>query len=295
MTKKMNKDNLTEHQKLLREDKSLSSIRDDFHHFLEEKGLVTNETERHFIEILEPKNNSKKESDSTSDNSFTKKIDRRSKRTAKEKDSKDFSSDKINLKKLTINKNKTPEKYGIQNVWMVNLELMNNFNKNFPYFLLSGKTPEVALLILCRERNGEIYKLYVCLIEMKSNLKQDERWSCLGDVEKKFEDGMSKIYCLLTLNNHHNPLKGYENQNITLIFRGLIFYNRDHIIRPVQTQPDKNERGAKLLKILDESKVSRKLTVTTVLETEDKIEIKFFKNRNEDTDEMEVSIQDLIT
>jgi hypothetical protein len=50
-----------------------------------------------------------------------------------------------------------------------------------------------------------------------------------------------------------------------------------------------------LLKILDEPKVSRKLTVTTVLETEDKIEIKFFKNPNEDTDEMEVSIQDLIT
>jgi len=62
---------------------------------------------------------------------------------------------------------------------------MNNFNKNFPYFLLSGKTPEVALLILCKEQSGEIYKLYVCLIEMKSNLKQDKRWSCLGDVEKK--------------------------------------------------------------------------------------------------------------
>ncbi|UXE60557.1 MAG: hypothetical protein KA717_34415 [Woronichinia naegeliana WA131] len=291
----MNKDNLTEHQKLLREDKSLSSIRDDFHHFLEKKGLVTNETTRPFIEILEPKNNSKKESDSTSDNSFTKKINRRNKRTAKEKDSTDFSSDKIDLKKVTINKNKTPEKYGIQNVWMVNLELMNNFNKNFPYFLLSGKTPEVALLILCRERNGEIHKLYVCLIEMKSNLKQDKRWSCLGDVEKKFEDGMSKMYFLLTLNNHYNPLRGYENQNITVVFRGLVFYNRDDIVRPVQIQPDENERGAKLLKILDEPKVSMKLTVTTVLETEDKIEIKFFKNTNENADEMEVRIQDLIT
>jgi hypothetical protein len=288
----MNKDNLNEHQKLPREDKSLSSIRDDFHHFLEEKGLVTNGTKDHFIEILEL-NNSKKEKNLTSDNSSTKKINKRNKGSAKDTDSKDFFSDKVNLKKVTINKNKTPEKYGVQNLWMVNLELMNNFNKNFPYFLLSGKTPEVALLILCREQNSEIYKLYVCLIEMKTNLRQDARWSCLGDVEKKFEDGMSKIYFLLTLNNHHNPLKGYENQNITVIFRGLVFYNRDDIDRSIQTQQDK--RGAKLLKILDEPKASNKLAVTTVLKTEDKIEIKFFKNPNEDTDEMEVSLQELIT
>jgi hypothetical protein len=260
--------------------------------FLEEKGLVTNGTKDHFIEILEL-NNSKKEKNLTSDNSSTKKINKRNKGSAKDTDSKDFFSDKVNLKKVTINKNKTPEKYGVQNLWMVNLELMNNFNKNFPYFLLSGKTPEVALLILCREQNSEIYKLYVCLIEMKTNLRQDARWSCLGDVEKKFEDGMSKIYFLLTLNNHHNPLKGYENQNITVIFRGLVFYNRDDIDRSIQTQQDK--RGAKLLKILDEPKASNKLAVTTVLKTEDKIEIKFFKNPNEDTDEMEVSLQELIT
>jgi hypothetical protein len=291
----MNKDNLAQHQKLPRKEKSLSSIRDGFHHFLEEKGLVTNETKRHFIEILESKNNFKKESNLTLDSSSTKKINKRNKRATKDTDSIKFSSDKADLKKITINKNKTPEKYGIQNIWMVNLELMNNFNKNFPYFLQSGKTPEVALLILCREQNSETYKLYVCLIEMKSNLKQDTRWSCLGDVEKKFEDGMSKMYFLLTLNNHYNPLRGYENQNIRVIFRGLVFYNRDDIIRPVQIQLNENERGTKLLKILDEPKASNKLIVTTVLETEDRIEIKFFKNPNEDTDEMEVSIQDLIT
>ena len=140
------------------------------------------------------------------------------------------------------------------------------------------------------------------LIELKSSLRPDgknnKKWSCLDDVAEKFQSSVNKICLLLTLNNHDNPLQGYANKNIHVIFQGLLFYNKDNIDRnsPI-IQELAESLGTNLLAILDSQKNESPsmLSVTTMLDNINKIEIKFLKNPNEDTDEMEVSIQDLIT
>lgn len=173
---------------------SLSSIRNELHVFLEEEKIVR-EIQDDFVEILEKKTNAS------------------------------LKSVKItNLYDLIIGDTNRAR------IWRVDLEKLTNSenqgSKN-QRFSVTGKTTEIALLVLTKR--GVNLTLYVCLIELKSSLRPDEKnkktWSCLDDVADKFQSSINKICLLLTLNNHDNPLQGYANQNINVIFKGLLFYN----------------------------------------------------------------------
>jgi len=249
---------MTKKMKKNKKSLSLSSIRDELHLFLEKEKIVR-EIHDDFVEILEKNDNASLKS--------------------------------VKITSLYTSKAK---------IWRINLEkLTNNSSKN-QGFSVTGKTTETALLVLTK-RNVDL-TLYICLIELKSSLRPDEKhrkkWSCLDDVAEKFQSSINKICLLLTLNNHDNPLQGYANQNIHVIFKGLLFYNKDNIDRtsPILQQSSES-LGANLLAILDCQKQQSlsTLSVTTMLDNINKIEIKFFKNPNEDADEIEVSIQDLLT
>ena len=92
--------------------------------------------------------------------------------------------------------------------------------------------------------------------------------------------------------------------SINVIFKGLLFYNKDNIDRssPLLQEPLESP-GTNLLAILDSQKNESPsmLSVTTMLDNINKIEIKFFKNPydnenffgNEDT--IEVTLEELIS
>ena len=247
---------------------SLSSIRNELHVFLEKEKIVR-EIQDNFVEILEKNTNA-------------------------------------SLKSVKITNLYAPI-IGDTNrarIWRVDLEKLTN-SKN-QGFSITGKTTEIALLILAKREVN--LTLYVCLIELKSSLRPDEKnkktWSCLDDVADKFQSSINKICLLLTLNNHDNPLQGYAHQNINVIFKGLLFYNKDNIDRnsPLLQEPSES-LGTNLLAILDGQNQQSlpTLGVTTMLDNINKIEIKFFKNPydnenffgNEDT--IEVTLEKLIS
>jgi hypothetical protein len=246
---------------------SLSSIRNELHIFLEKEKIVR-EIQDDLVEILEENTNAS------------------------------LKSVKITNLYAPIMSNTNKAK-----IWCINLEkLINSKNKGFSF---TGKTTETALLILIEEEAN--LKLYVCLIELKSSLRPDEKnnkkWSCLDDVADKFQSSINKICLLLTLNNHDNPLQGYTNQNIHVVFQGVLFYNKDNIDRnsPI-IQELAESLGTNLLAILDSQKNESPsmLSVTTMLDNINKIEIKFFKNNYQDPnsydteDTIELMLEELI-
>lgn len=251
---------------------SLSSIRNELHIFLEKEKIVR-EIQDDFVEILEKNTNAS------------------------------LKSVKItNLYDPIIGDTNSAR------IWRVDLEELTNSknqgSKN-QRFSITGKTTEIALLVLTKR--GVNLTLYVCLIELKSSLRPDEKnkktWSCLDDVADKFQSSINKICLLLTLNNYDNPLQGYANQNINVIFKGLLFYNKDNIDRssPLLQEPLESP-GTNLLAILDSQKNESPsmLSVTTMLDNINKIEIKFFKNNYQDPnsydteDTIELMLEELI-
>jgi hypothetical protein len=103
-------------------------------------------------------------------------------------------------------------------------------------------------------------------------------------------------YTHTRLNNHNNPDKGYEGKDIKIHFKGIIFYNKAIINENQNQSPTELTTERDLLKILLENNSQyNPLVIKTFLNDKDKIGIKFLKNPNEDTDKMEISIQNLIT
>ena len=129
---------------------SLSSIRSELHIFLEKEKIVR-EIKDDFVEILEKNTNA-------------------------------------SLKSVKITNLYDPIMGGTNKarIWRVDLEELTN-SKN-QRISLTGKTTETALLVLTK-RDVNL-TLYVCLIELKSSLRPDEKnkktWGCLDDVADKF-------------------------------------------------------------------------------------------------------------
>lgn len=247
---------------------SLSSIRSELHIFLEKEKIVR-EIKDDFVEILEKNTNA-------------------------------------SLKSVKITNLYDPIMGGTNKarIWRVDLEELTN-SKN-QRISLTGKTTETALLVLIK-RDVNL-TLYVCLIELKSSLRPDEKnkktWGCLDDVADKFQSSINKICLLLTLNNHNNPLQGYTNQNIHVVFQGVLFYNKDNIDRDSpRLQEALESPGTNLLAILDSQKTESPsiLSVTTMLDNINKIEIKFFKNSYDNEnflgseETIEVTLKELIS
>jgi hypothetical protein len=75
---------------------------------------------------------------------------------------------------------------------------------------------------------------------------------------------------LLTLNNHANPQKNYQDTEICVQFRGIIFYNRNEISDIAkENERDYNSSESTLYKILSQSTESNLLTLETLLEERD--------------------------
>lgn len=211
-------------------------------------------------------------------------------------------TNKSDLKKVVINhlqlssKNDKNISTEVDKIWVINLE------KELPGISASGKTPEKAILVLQRKVDdaGKIlnYHLQICLVELKASLQAKKgKESTLKQIAGKFQSGMNRIYMLLTLNNHANPQKNYQNAEICVHFRGIIFYNRNEIKDSdiaKENEPDYNSGESTLYKILSQSTESYLLTLETLLEERDKIVVRFIKNPNQNQNYVTIGLKELL-
>jgi hypothetical protein len=202
--------------------------------------------------------------------------------------------DATKLKTVIINNLKVgriSETIRIEKIWQVNLETIIQENKLGLGVSQQSSTCECVLIILTKSDQDQHHNMNICLVELKTNIGL----KILEPLIKKIRSNMNAMYLFLTLNNHKNPDKGYEEKEIKVNFKGMIFYNKTTINEIQDKDPtDLTERD--LLKILlKRNSEDNPLEIKTFLNEKDKVGIRFFKNPNEDTDEMEISIQDLIT
>jgi hypothetical protein len=244
--------------------KEIFSLRQEFHQALEKQGFIEeiSLSQDEYIEIQETK--------------------------------------KSDLKKVVINhlqlssKNDKNISTEVDKIWVINLE------KELPGISASGKTPEKAILVLQRkvDDGGKIlnYHLQICLIELKASLQaKKDKESTLKQIAGKFQSGMNRIYMLLTLNNHANPQKNYQNAQIFVQFRGIIFYNRNEISDIAkENERDYNLSESTLYKILSQSTESNLLTLETLLEERDKIVVRFIQNPNQNQNYITIGLKELL-
>ncbi|MDJ0524913.1 MAG: hypothetical protein PX634_06210 [Microcystis sp. M53600_WE12] len=246
--------------------KEIFSLRQEFHQALEKQGFIEeiSPSQDEYIEILE--------------------------------------TNKSDLKKVVINHLKLSSKNDknisteVDKIWVINLE------KELPGISASGKTPEKAILVLQRKVDdaGKIlnYHLQICLVELKASLQaKKDKESTLKQLAGKFQSGMNRIYMLLTLNNYANPQKNYQDTEIFVHFRGIIFYNRNEIKDSdiaKENQRDYNSSESTLYKILSQSTESDLLTLETLLEERDKIVVRFIKNPNQTQNYITIGLEDLL-
>jgi hypothetical protein len=197
------------------------------------------------------------------------------------------------LRKVIITQlNDNLDKFTIKRIWRVNLEkeILGISSKNL------SKTPECALLVL-QEFNSEVetisYKLTIILIELKSTLKIDLKPNKINakpersEIEEKLISGMNRLYMLLSLNNHLNPIQGYNQASIYIEFKGVIVYNKTDIHDPNNDNP--------LCLIINHSTADNVLTVETILNDHDKITIKCFPKQSQDSEEKrDILLKDLL-
>jgi hypothetical protein len=209
-------------------------------------------------------------------------------------------TNKSDLKKVVINhlqlssKNDKNISTEVDKIWVINLE------KEIPGISASGKTPEKAILVLQRKVDdaGKIlnYHLQICLIELKASLQaKKDKESTLKQIAGKFQSGMNRIYMLLTLNNHANPQKNYQNAQIFVQFRGIILYNRNEISDIAkENERDYNLSESTLYKILSQPTKSDLLTLETLLEERDKIVVRFIQKPNQNQNYITIGLKDLL-
>jgi hypothetical protein len=196
----------------------------------------------------------------------------------------------------SLNTDKISETIRIEKIWRVNLENIIQENKLGLGVSQQSSTCECVLIILTKSDQDKHYNMNIFLIELKNNINNSDNLRVFKKLVGKISSNMNIMYLFLTLNNHNNPDKGYEGKDIKINFKGIIFYNKAIINGNQDQSPTELITERDLLKILLENNSQyNPLVIKTFLNDKDKIGIKFFKNPNEDTDEMEISIQDLIT
>ncbi|MEM9542190.1 MAG: hypothetical protein AAGA60_22195 [Cyanobacteria bacterium P01_E01_bin.42] len=188
-------------------------------------------------------------------------------------------------------------KKGIERIWRINLEKEVKGSEGFK---TSAKTTEIALLILKKRRSSK-YTLYVILIELKTQLTikeftesrrkkdKDEKAGQLRAIAEKFRCSINRMCMLLTLNNHKNPTRGFANDDISIEFKGVIFYNTSSID---ESKIEKNSDDEKMYRILQRE--NNLLTLKTILDRKDKMEIRFFRNKNTKLESMSIEFQEIL-
>ncbi|TAE61473.1 MAG: hypothetical protein EAZ87_02200 [Nostocales cyanobacterium] len=183
------------------------------------------------------------------------------------------------FKKLCIQGlNYADNKSKVERIWKINLE------KEIGGISTRDSTPECAILVL--QKYDSSYKLNILLIELKSSIDNEG----LANIEKKFSCAMSRVYMLLVLNNHLNPTQGYNEKEIYIDFKGILFYRTFSARKKLEENND-----SQLLEIIKNDNKSGILTCETILNKEDKIKIKCFCYPDVDKEtEIRINLKDLL-
>jgi len=153
-----------------------------------------------------------------------------------------------------------------------------DFEMDIIGFKPTGRTVEKVLVTL--ENNT----LTFYMIELKSAIKHyppQGRKSVLNEILGKFQDSISRIFFLLTFDNHHD---WNEFKNFNIKFKGIVFYQK-------RMSPNTNEQ-TKIYEIINsDSKEGLVECESTFLGIE-KIQVQFFENPTNAT-AFEVSFQNM--
>jgi hypothetical protein len=194
-------------------------------------------------------------------------------------------NDDAKLKKVSIEElNYSDDKSKVDRIWKINLE------KEIFGISTKDKTPECAILVLQKYESS--YKLNILLVELKSSISNKD----LRPIGEKFQSAMSRIYMLLVLNNHLNSIQGYNESQIYIDFKGILFY-QTFSDRSKFTEKDNDKLYLQMYSILQTSDKSGILTCETILKPQDKINIKCFTpqdNHNLEP-EMRINLQSLLS
>lgn len=214
------------------------------------------------------------------------------------------------LKKVCIRDlNFKNKKLSIDTIWKINLE------RDIPGISTKGRTAEMALIILQKYETGG-YRLNVCLIEMKSSLqpgrsiknkkdgkdkdgKDKFKDNSLIEIGEKIKCSMNRMYMLMSLNNHQIPSKKvyshYSEANIDIYFKGIIIFDRNELSPDfdvfnstelsVITDDYKRILCKSLYEILNSHDRAGLVDILTILDEHDKIIIKFFPKKDNDSEE----------
>ncbi|MEA5552508.1 hypothetical protein VB713_16320 [Anabaena cylindrica UHCC 0172] len=183
------------------------------------------------------------------------------------------------LKKVCVHElNYCDEKSQVERIWKINLE------KNIPGISTSSKTTECAILVLQKYESS--HRLNIILIELKSSIDNKE----LEKIEEKFSSAMSRVCMLLVLNNHLNLKQGYNEEEIYLDFKGILFYKTFSEKRKLE-----GDRNSQLYLILKNYNKSGILTCQTILTDQDKIKVQCFCHQDNDLEtEIRRKLKDLL-
>ena len=178
----------------------------------------------------------------------------------------------------------------VQKIWKINLETL------YPGIATRSKTAESALLVLQSFPN--VSKLNIILIELKSSiqppkLKNDKlKEGTLYNIEEKIRSSINRLYMFLTLNNHDNPKKGYENKKILLQTYSFVFFNKNKVNEaessPLKLILEKDAKGEEV------STPERIFTFQSIINSQEKILLYFFKNKNSSSNEIELDLSTII-
>ena len=179
------------------------------------------------------------------------------------------------------------QKSKIEKIWRINLE------EEILGISTTGKTTEVALLVLQKYLESNSYRLNIILVELKSSLQPRKIkpgkviGSSFDQIEEKFRGSMNRMYMLLTLNNYGNPDKNYHQSSIYIRFKGAIFYDRNEI-----KEVDIKNDNEKIFYDIFEGK-GNILECETLLRYRDKIQAKFFSGMD-NQGSITVKMEDLL-
>jgi hypothetical protein len=190
------------------------------------------------------------------------------------------SSNGAKLKKVSIEElNYSDDKSKVDRIWKINLE------KEIFGISTKDKTPECAILVLQKYESS--YKLNILLVELKSSISNKD----LRPIGEKFQCAMSRIYMLLVLNNHLNSIQGYNESEIYIDFKGILFY-QNFSDKSKFTEKNNEKLYSQMYDILQTPGKSHLLTCQTILRDQDKINIKCFCEQDE---EIRISLESLLS
>jgi hypothetical protein len=96
---------------------------------------------------------------------------------------------------------------------------------------------------------------------------------------------------LLVLNNHLNSIQGYNESEIYIDFKGILFY-QNFSDKSKFTEKNNEKLYSQMYDILQTPGKSRLLTCQTILRDQDKINIKCFCEQDE---EIRISLESLLS